>query len=319
MLSVLLSVLLIVFVFVSSSHATCVHGTTLMPRAEGNITLPTWGYDGETGPINWASMNNNYTACRTGTTQSPIVLTANITYTAEAPKWNLTNVEEADFENLGSTIEVLLSDGTLEYGGTVYKIKQFHMHTPSEHRINSEYFPLEVHFVHQSDAGDLAVVGILFELSEDGTSTKFITSTLTNLHEIVEPATTTKTGPLDFSVVTQAVADQKIFQYKGSLTTPPCKEGVQFLILETPMPIDVKSYNAIKRVLKFNSRFTQNVPGKENLLSLAADQAGRGSNSTGGSGGGRSEEGSAALTEPFVAKAVIAALLAALSPYLLLN
>ena len=209
----------------------------------------------------------------------------------------------APFENLGSTVEVVVN-GTATYNGTTYSLKQYHFHTPSEHRINGEYYPLEVrqtcaidlvvhahirpqmHLVHQSSGGKILVIGILFDV-DFAFTTSLVTSTILNLQsvrapqlvvlfrdltaerlQITTPGTQTKTGPLEFEEIIANIARGKLYQYTGSLTTPPCTEGVQWLVLATPQPLNVDSYNALKKVLKFNARYTQNTLGQTNVLQL---------------------------------------------------
>jgi carbonic anhydrase len=264
--------LLVAVAFIASAQASCMHGTTLMRREEGKIPVATFGYSGEIGPANWAALNPNNTLCRTGSNQAPIVLTDDIPYARSAPSWHIQNVEHAEFENLGSTVEVIV-EGVLEFEGKAHKLKQYHFHTPSEHRIRDEYYPLEAHFVHQADDGALLVAAVPFEISEDGTTTALLTNTIVKLDAIAEPGTATETGPLDFTPIIQAVTTGPLFHYQGSLTTPPCAEGVTFLVLEQPLAVDVKTYKALKKVMKFNSRFSQNAPGKENVLEIAKDQA----------------------------------------------
>jgi carbonic anhydrase len=275
MFSLTLSNVVVAVSVLASARATCLHGTTFMRRNEGEIPAPTFSYEDETGPLNWHNLNENNTACNTGDMQAPIVLTADIPFASEAPKWHVAPVPEAEFLNLGTTLEVMLKDagGQLDYMGKSFKLVQCHMHTPSEHRIAREYYPIELHCVHQADSGDLAVVAIPFDLSEDGKTTDFLTAAVKNIADVAEPLTKTKTGPLDFSAIIGAVAAQNLYDYQGSLTTPPCAQGVQFLVLDAPMPVDVKTYNSIKKVIKFNSRPTQNMPGKQNLLQIAAVQS----------------------------------------------
>jgi carbonic anhydrase len=73
---------------------------------------------------------------------------ASVTVAAEKPVLDIPEIEEVKFENLGTTIEVL-ANGTTSFAGSDFRLVQFHMHTPSEHHVNGEYHPLEVHMVHQ--------------------------------------------------------------------------------------------------------------------------------------------------------------------------
>lgn len=131
------------------ASSTCLHGTTLHPRALGPVQVSTFSYTGLRGPQNWASLAPENLACSTGTTQSPINIDSTIGVLSEPPVLNIPSVESAEFENLGSTIEVIVN-GTTTVAGEDVQLKQFHFHAPSEHRIEEEFFPLEMHMVHES-------------------------------------------------------------------------------------------------------------------------------------------------------------------------
>jgi carbonic anhydrase len=181
------------------------------------------------------------------------------------------DVEAAEFENLGTTVEVICN-GTTTFGGKDFSLQQFHFHTPSEHRVAEEYFPLEIHMVHEAadGSGALVVIALTFQLSEDGATTELLSAVTENLAKIATPGTVTETSPLKFAEVINHVQTTPLFQYTGSLTTPPCAEGLTFLVTEKPLPLNVKTYNEIKSVVKFNSRYTQNSPGQENLIAVGA-------------------------------------------------
>ncbi|KAG0644621.1 alpha carbonic anhydrase [Tuber brumale] len=255
------------------SSANCMYGTSLFPRAEGAATVEVseFGYIGLQGPLNWAALSAENSACATSKVQSPINIDNTVRLAQEAPRMVIKDVEAAAFENLGTTVEVICN-GTTTFGGKDFSLKQFHFHTPSEHRIAEEYFPLEVHMVHEAadGSGALVVIAMTFQLSENGTTTELLSAVTENLSKIITPGTVTETGPLKFAEVINHVQTTPLFQYTGSLTTPPCAEGLTFLVTQKPLPLNVKTYNKIKSVVKFNSRYTQNPPGQENLLAVGA-------------------------------------------------
>ncbi|KAK1230819.1 hypothetical protein PQX77_006091 [Marasmius sp. AFHP31] len=258
--------------FSQLAHASCLHGTSLLRRqVHGDkVEVSSFGYDDETGPLLWAGMNPNNTACHAGNNQSPIVLDASI---PDAPTVDMTiqSVHEAEIENLGSTLEVIGLNGTTTFQDKPYFLKQFHFHTPSEHRIDSEYYPLEMHMVHESADGNFVVVAVLYEVS-DVYNSEFLLRVTENLSSVQEPGSIGKTGALDLSALSDELRTKPKYHYVGSLTTPPCREGVNFLVVKEPFTVDVKTYNAMKKVMKFNARYTQNVLGRDNLLELAAAQ-----------------------------------------------
>lgn len=109
-----------------------------------------------------------------------------------------------------------------------------------------------------------------FQLSEDGTTTELLTAVTEKISDIAIPGTVTETGPLDFGPLIKHLETTPLFQYKGSLTTPPCAEGLTFLVTKEALALNVKTYNAIKKVVKFNSRYTQNTLGQENLVGVGS-------------------------------------------------
>lgn len=138
--------------FITRVHSSCAHGTSLMRRAEGEIVEPKFGYQGLKGPLNWAALSPENSLCNTGTSQSPIdLISGNITVDSGAAYVvSIADTPGSEFENLGTTVEVLVN-GTLSDALKEYKMEQFHFHTPSEHHINGQYFPMESHFVFEAE------------------------------------------------------------------------------------------------------------------------------------------------------------------------
>ncbi|KAJ7455860.1 alpha carbonic anhydrase [Mycena latifolia] len=265
--------LLLIFTLASTfltAAANCLYGTTFQPRAEGLVPISNFSYSGTRGPLVWAELTPAYCTCHTGRMQSPIVLTAATPTARSAPRLDVSRVAQAELENLGTTLEVALN-GTLFFEGEALQLRQLHMRTPSEHRIDEEYFPLEMHMVHQAANGSLTVLALLFQLNEDGNTTALLTAFTKNLAAVRAPGTRTTTGALDFRAIAAAVAKGPLFRYAGSLTTPPCSEGVTWLVLAKRLPLDVATYNRLKTVLKFNARYSQNAPGEPNLLVVACE------------------------------------------------
>ncbi|KAF8848927.1 carbonic anhydrase [Acephala macrosclerotiorum] len=284
----LLSVFLIDLTTASCAHGTYLHKRKLnYKRAEAssssNETVKTvevgkFGYIGNIGPTNWASLSPDNIACSTSTQQSPIDVTNTSTTLVAAGEVKITipDIQEAEFENLGTTVEVVMEGKggkTVIPGGKEFELKQFHFHSPSEHTIEGEYFPLEMHMVHQSaEDSTLAVVSVLFSLSAQANapSTPLLLELTPSLSAIFTPGSITTTAPLKFTELISSISSQALHTYNGSLTTPPCKEGLEFFITSQPLELDVLSFNTFKAVLGFNSRFTQNTVGQANLLAASA-------------------------------------------------
>ena len=183
---------------------------------------PHWDYEEAEA---WGSLSPEYAACDTGTQQSPINLVE-----PEAK-----DLENATFEYLPSTASIVNNGHTvqvnLDAGGSMwlddveYRLVQFHFHGPSEHTVDGDSFPLEIHFVHKSAEGAFAVLGVMVEVGEeDGAWADLIASLPTELG--------TETA-LGFDVDATALMPEirAAYRYSGSLTTPPCTEGVEWQVL----------------------------------------------------------------------------------------
>src|SRR5271170_1364104 len=130
---------------------------------------------------------------------------------------------------------------------------------------------LQFHSDFPDDPTSFLVLTAVFQLTE-GVGLPFIDAILAGLGNVTSPGTNTTVGPVDLSPVVAALTTSSLtnYLYSGSLTTPPCTEGVMFLIPAEQIPITVAQFNALKRVMKFNSRYTQNELGDVNLLQVAS-------------------------------------------------
>ncbi|KAG6835705.1 hypothetical protein H0H93_015480 [Arthromyces matolae] len=240
------------------------------------ITSGNFGYLGVTGPLGWAglSAHGENDLCSTGKHQSPINFDRSapgITFPAPNPRVTIPT-GYIDLENLGTTVEGP-AVGTTQLNGRVYQLKQFHFHTPSEHLIFGEHYPLEVHFVHQAADGSKLVLGAVFDFTpNNGATTAFVNALGRQVLQVINPGTKTRVQNVNFSQFVTLFQTGNLFQYSGSLTTPPCSEGVTWLVAVKPLPIDTSTYINFKTVMKFNSRYQQNVLGGDNLIEVAANQ-----------------------------------------------
>jgi hypothetical protein len=118
--------------------------------------------------------------------------------------------------------------------------------------------------------GQIAVIAAQFQLTENGETTSILTSVTEKIAVISSPGSVTETGALDFAPLVDVISKQALHTYEGSLTTPPCAEGLKFFVTSQQLPLDVATFNKIKAVVGFNARFTQNNVGAENLLALSS-------------------------------------------------
>ena len=190
-----------------------------------------WGYHGVGGPERWADLSPAFAACGNGQKQSPINIEAAepaalmpaLVFHYEAGPLKL--------RNNGHTIQADAAPGSwVEIGGTRYDLRQFHLHGPSEHTINGEAAPLEVHLVHENAHGQLAVIGVMVEPGADDNATLNLMARHAphdvGLRQMPETA---------LQPHTLLPAERGYWRYVGSLTTPPCSEGVAWHVMRAPI------------------------------------------------------------------------------------
>jgi carbonic anhydrase len=195
---------------------------------------PHWNYSGATGPENWAALSPDYAACGIGVNQSPIDISDAFPSELDALEFDYRGGSTTVVNN-GHTLQVNAEPGSrLRVEGQSFELLQLHYHSPSEHQINGEEFLLEAHFVHQNENGELAVVAVLFR---DGAWNS-------DLEKIgkAAPATVGQSAPIDirFEELKLHTSHGSYFRYNGSLTTPPCTEGVRWYILKMPARMSAK-------------------------------------------------------------------------------
>jgi len=146
------------------------------------------------------------------------------------------------------------------------------LHTPSEHRIDSDHFDGELHFVHEAadGSGRIAVVAYLFNVANTRRSTGFLEDVASFVNDIRHVGSTTIISELDLSFLNHLSPTTSFYTYQGSLTTPPCSGSVTWYVSSTLLSLDCRSYINIKRVVGTNNRFSQNRLGEPNLLSRLA-------------------------------------------------
>jgi len=212
-----------------------------------------WGYEGDKGPEHWG---DNFPVCGKGKKQSPL----NIIGPFEKSKDSLTvDYKEGPLKmlNNGHTIQVNVEPGsTLTIGKESFDLLQFHFHRPSEEQVDGKNAAMVAHFVHKSKEGKLAVIGVMLNEGKDSAALKTLWAHLPpkELEEYL-PA------KVMFNPASMLPKDLGFYNYEGSLTTPPCTEGVQFYILKNPM--DVSKQQLSKFPFKLNARPVQSLNGRK--------------------------------------------------------
>ncbi|KAM5349685.1 hypothetical protein ACJ41O_006190 [Fusarium nematophilum] len=371
----------------SKAWASCAYGTLLHPRAEeGTVEVNTFGYTGKIGPAKWVTLAAENELCSTGVNQSPIDMVDGAFTIIPAAELGLEipdMPEGTEFENLGTTVEVVAGAGSMAFGGVTYTLQQFHFHLPSEHLDNGTSMAMEMHMVWEGAAGEVAVIGAFIDI-EDGaggeapapilnetlpaapvnstpeavnstpeaasstteaanstpeaasssteaanstpeaatstaepaatqeaqqvhrrdsffkmlrrksvkktqekrqlpsiqghffhvntpstsavTASTLLETVLGSVEEISEPGSVTKTQPLIMSELVNTLAAGSFQTYNGSLTTPPCSEGVRWLVSDQKLSIQTATFTKTRTVIGFNSRFPQGALGEPNVL-----------------------------------------------------
>lgn len=242
--------------------------------SRGSSAVHQWSYHGETGPEHWGDLLNEYQVAKTGTEQSPINIV-----TKDAVKSTLPAIEfsydktHIHFFNNGHTVQadITPSENSLTMGDSQFDLLQFHFHTESENSVDGKHFPVEMHMVHRNENGELAVVGVFFESGDENETLKelwenlpreddlgYYTNRQVNLEKLIPE-------------------DRSCYRFDGSLTTPPCTEGVKWIVMSEPLEMSTKQINNFfelfsgSRFPKGNRRPIQPLNERVVVLDIAND------------------------------------------------
>lgn len=218
-----------------------------------------WDYEGERGPANWGSLDPAFSTCSTGTRQSPIRLGGADEADAERIRARYRPTRLA-IENNGHTIEAVPErEQRLRIGPKRFTLAQFHFHTPSEHAVTGRRHPLEIHFVHQAADGERAVLGVFVRRGERN-------ETFAELGRLprVEGAETEVEEPVNL----RGLMPRRLtaFRYPGSLTTPPCSEGIRWNVAESPIELSRRQIRRVRSIIGHSARPLQPRNGRELIV-----------------------------------------------------
>ena len=222
---------------------------------------PHWGYTGAIGPDAWAKLSAEFATCAKGRRQSPIDL-------VDAELSPLT-LEQVKFDYAPAAFQVVHNGHTIEVRpgkenhivarSKKYKLLQFHFHHPSEERFNGKAFALDAHFVHRSEDGELAVVTVLFEEGAANPELQRLWDYMPlDANDSMRSAEGVTFNPVSMLPVDRA----KYLQYIGSLTTPPCTEGVVWIVLRQPVTASPEQIALFRKMVGMNARPVQPVNGR---------------------------------------------------------
>ncbi|HCY17331.1 MAG TPA: carbonate dehydratase [Curvibacter sp.] len=215
-----------------------------------------WAYEGEGGPDAWGQLKPEYKTCALGKRQSPIHIQESNTLQgpAEAIQFSY-QPSSGTVVNNGHTIQVdVVGDNSINVRGSNYKLLQFHFHHPSEEHINHKVYSMVVHLVHRNIEGQLAVVAVLLD---PGAANGLINKVWTYMPLDAGDTVRMPAGLLDLNELLPK--DQRYYQFLGSLTTPPCTEGVLWLVLKQPTTVSAEQLKLFRQLYPNNARPVQPV------------------------------------------------------------
>jgi carbonic anhydrase len=201
-----------------------------------------WTYDGAEGPENWARLAPEFATCA-GKNQSPINLSGFVNADLKPISFTYKAAGEEIINN-GHTVQVNFGQGSnFELDGTQFNLKQFHFHAPSENHINGTAYPMEVHLVHADKNGNLAVIAVMLSEGKENPSLKNAWAKM--------PGKSGDKNALSAAVRAEDLlpANRDYYRFTGSLTTPPCTEGVLWLVMKEPVSVSHEQIKAFTDVI----------------------------------------------------------------------
>ncbi|MEM9444692.1 MAG: carbonic anhydrase family protein [Verrucomicrobiota bacterium] len=212
-----------------------------------------WSYDGETGPEFWANLSPDFILAKTGKSQSPIDITDSLFSVTLKPLAFSYSPSMTHLSNNGHTIQFhVKSDCQLHANQTDYKLEKFRFHSPSEHTVNSKHYAMEIQFVHRDGNGSLAIVGVFVKEGRPNDMIKALWK-----HVPIDPDTQETVQSLEFDIAKLLPKDLNYYSYEGSITTPPCTEGVQWYLISEPIEASVSQIEKFRAIIPPNNRPTQ--------------------------------------------------------------
>ncbi len=218
-----------------------------------------WGYEGKESPEHWGEVDDAYKTCRTGMNQSPVNIDSTFR-TQLAPL--LTDYTDGPITllNNGHTIQAAMKSETqdsITFDNTRFTLQQFHFHAPSENTVHGKHYAMEMHLVHVNAEGEIAVVAVMYDKGE---ANKELDDLWLNMPAGADQNTKLRPN-LDINKLLPA--DKSYWRFSGSLTTPPCSEGVTWLVLKHPMTLSASQLEKFTHTMHHdNNRPVQPLHGR---------------------------------------------------------
>ena len=219
-----------------------------------------WGYDADVSPNKWGDLSEGFKLCKTGKNQTPI----NISET-----YHSSTEHKVDIQYVIAPSSIVFNGHTVQINNNSvnnyiiidnrkFILKQFHFHTPSENQIKGESYPLELHFVNTTSNGEIVVLAVMFKFGKENSEWEKFWKDLSS--------TENKTNMLSKKINLEKLLpeNREYYRFSGSLTTPPCSEGVIWIVLKKQLTISNKQLDDLKKILgnKYNNRPIQQTNGR---------------------------------------------------------
>ncbi len=242
--------------YIRAKAAVLTGYTAPEPASDEHNHAPHWSYEGDGGPQAWGKLKPEFNTCATGKRQSPIHIEDAVTLQGPAEPIQIDyQPSNGTVVNNGHTIQVDVSgDNSITVRGSTYKLLQFHFHHPSEERINYKSYSMVAHLVHRNREGQLAVVGVLLD---PGLANSLINKVWTYMPLDAGDSVRMPLGLVDLNELLPK--DQRYYQFMGSLTTPPCTEGVLWMVLKQPVTLSREQLKLFGQLFPNNARPVQSV------------------------------------------------------------
>jgi carbonic anhydrase len=210
-----------------------------------------WSYEGAAGPEKWGDLQADFKVCQLGVEQTPIDLSGGIKGDVGSVEYDYKPLPLRVVNN-GHTIQVNADPGSAcIIGGTRFELLQFHFHHPSEHLLAGKPFDLECHFVHKASTGALAVTGVFIR---SGAANAALKPLFDGMPKAEGPEARVG-GTIDANAMLPKAGGY--FRYMGSLTTPPCSEGLTWTVYREPIEASVAQIQQFAALFPNNARPVQ--------------------------------------------------------------
>ncbi len=227
-------------------------------QATAAAHAPHWGYSGAEGPSHWAGLDPSFATCKTGKRQSPIDIKGAKKDSSLAPVQINYKSSPLKIVDNGHTIRVNVAPGSsITVNGTAYTLTQFHFHRPSEEEIAGKKYAMVIHLVNER-AGGAAVIALLVKTGAQNPTVQKIWDNLPKEKDKENEVTGVSINAADL-----LPADQNYYNFDGSLTTPPCSEGVKWFVMKTPIEMSAAQIAAFAKLYPMNARPIQPTDGRE--------------------------------------------------------